>query len=86
MKEVGEYTCVFQVKVANNPLVSNSCIMIFSDTSHGKDFTAASVYSQDHLNIFVSLLKQVFVGFSSVYKTVSLWRRALDAAIWIGTA
>lgn len=61
-------------------------MMIFSDTSHRKGFTAASAYSQDHLNIFVSMLKQVFVDFSSVYKTVSLWKKALDAAIWIGTA
>lgn len=61
-------------------------MMIFSDTSHRIGFTAASVYSQDHLNMFVSMLKQVFVGFSSVYKTMSLWKKALDAAIWIGTA
>lgn len=82
MKDVGgKYTCVFEVKIANNSLMNNSCMTIFSDTSHRKGFTAASVYSQDHLNIIVSLLKQVFVGFSSVYKTMSLWRKAMDAAI-----
>lgn len=87
MKEVGgKYASVFQVKIANSSLMSNSCMTIFSDTSHKKDFTAASVYSQDHLNMFVSMLKQVFVGFSSVYKTMSLWKKALEAAIWIDTA
>lgn len=86
-KEVGgKGTCIFEVKIANNFLTDNSCMINFSDTPLRNGFSAACMYRQEHLNIFVGLLKQVFVGFSSVYRTMSLWREALYAAIWIGTA
>lgn len=86
-KEVGEKcTCICDVKIAIYFWTNNSYMINFSDAPLRNGFCAASVYGQEHLNIFIGLLKQVFVDFSSVYNTMSLWREALHAAIWIGTA